>query len=119
MSETNDIEFSDPRIVALYDTLNPFADDSEFFCKQAERLGARTIIDLGCGTGLLTLELARRGHRVIGVEPSHAMLQSAWAKPGSDRVRWIEGSYERLAGLRADMVLMTSHVAQFFLEDAH
>ena len=53
MTETNDTEFSDPRLVVLYDTLNPFGDDSEFFCKQAEKLAAKTIIDLGCGTGLV------------------------------------------------------------------
>jgi hypothetical protein len=45
----------------LYDKLNPFGEDSEFFCKQMERLSAKTVIDLGCGTGLLTVELAKRG----------------------------------------------------------
>jgi len=118
MSETNDIEFSDPRIVALYDTLNPFADDSEFFCKQAERLGARTIIDLGCGTGLLTVELAKRGHQMTGIDPSGAMLAAARRKPHADQIKWVQGSFEQMEGLQTDMVLMTSHVAQFFLGDA-
>lgn len=117
MTETNYTEFSDPRIVALYDTLNPFGDDSEFFCEQAKKLGAKTIIDLGCGTGLLTIELAKRGHNMTGIEPSEAMLAVARAKPYADQVRWRQGSFEQMEGLQADMVLMTSHVAQFFLDD--
>lgn len=113
--EPNYTEFSDPRLVALYDTLNPFGDDSEFFCEQAKKLAAKTIIDLGCGTGLLTVELAKRGHQMTGIEPSEAMLAVARAKPHADQVKWIQGSFERMDGLQADMVLMTSHVAQFFL----
>ena len=60
--EPNYTEFSDPRLTTLYDTLNPFGDDSEFFCQQAAKLSAQNIIDLGCGTGLLTCELAKRGY---------------------------------------------------------
>ena len=116
-SQTNYTEFSDPRLVALYDTLNPFGDDSEFFCKQAEKLSAKTIIDLGCGTGLLTVELAKRGHQMTGIEPSEAMLAVARAKPYADKVKWIQGSFEQMDGLQADMILMTSHVAQFFLDE--
>jgi len=113
----NYTEFSDPRLVALYDKLNPFGDDSEFFCKQIEKLGARTVIDLGCGTGLLTCVLAKRGYEMTGIEPSAAMLEIARGKPYADQIKWIQGSFEQMKGLRADMVLMTSHVAQFFLED--
>ena len=116
-SETNYTEFSDPRLVALYDTLNPFGDDSEFFCEQAKKLGAKTIIDLGCGTGLLTVELAKRGYKITGIEPSEVMLAVARSKPYADQVKWIQGSFEKMDGLHADMVLMTSHVAQFFLDE--
>lgn len=117
MPETNYTEFSNPKLVALYDTLNPLGADSEFFCKQAEELKASTIIDLGCGTGLLTCELAKRGHQLIGIEPSEAMLEVARHKPHGDKVKWIQGSSEQMKDLQVDMVLMTSHVAQFFLED--
>ena len=113
----NYTEFSDPRLVALYDMLNPFGDDSEFFCKQAEKLAAKTIIDLGCGTGLLTVELAKRGYQMAGIEPSEVMLAVARAKPYADQVNWIQGSFKQMDGLQADMVLMTSHVAQFFLDE--
>lgn len=117
-AQVNYTEFFDPRLAGLYDTLNPFGDDSEFFCNQAKELGAKNITDLGCGTGLLTVELAKRGHNMTGIEPSEAMLAIARVKPYADQVKWIQGSYEQMYGLHADMVLMTSHVAQFFLEDA-
>ncbi len=110
-------EFSDSRLVALYDSLNPFGPDSEFFCTQAKRLSAKNIIDLGCGTGLLTCELANRGHEMTGIDPSKAMLAIARQKPSADRIEWREGSFEQMEGLQADMILMTSHVAQFFLGD--
>lgn len=113
----NYTEFSDPRLASLYETLNPFGEDSEFFCTLAQRLGAKRIIDLGCGTGLLTRELSRRGHSMIGIDPSAVMLGVAQTKPRAESVHWIQGSYEKLDGLRADMILMTSHVAQFFLAD--
>ncbi len=114
----NYTEFSDPRLVALYETLNPLGEDSEFFCAQAAKLGAKTIIDLGCGTGILTCELAKRGHQMTGIEPAKAMLAIARAKPNANQIKWINGSFEQLPGLKADMVLMTSHVSQFFLEDS-
>lgn len=114
---TASTQFTNPLLVATYDTLNALGDDSEFFCQIAKDLSAPMIIDLGCGTGLLTCELAKRGHKMIGVEPAGAMLDIARHKPYGDQIQWIEGGYEKFDGLQADMVLMTSHVAQFFLKD--
>lgn len=117
MSNTQSTQFSDPLLVSVYDALNTLGDDSDFWLKEIERLRPKTIIDLGCGTGLLTCELAKRGHTMIGVEPAGKMLDIAREKPYTDKVQWIKGSYEKFDGLRADMILLTSHVAQFFLED--
>lgn len=35
------------------------------------------VLDLGCGPGRQTIELARRGHRVLGVDPSEKVLLEA------------------------------------------
>lgn len=110
-------QFSDPLLVSAYDALNAFGEDSDFWLKEIERLTPKTIIDLGCGTGLLTIELAKRGYNMIGIEPAGKMLDIARKKPDAETVQWIEGGYEKFEGLKADMVLMTSHVAQFFLDD--
>lgn len=112
-----DLHYVDPRLVELYDQANPRGADTDFYLALATGLGARTIVDLGCGTGLLTRELAVRGRRVIGVDPSPAMLAVARRHAGAERVAWIEGDCSALGSPRADLVLMTGHVAQIFLED--
>jgi ubiquinone/menaquinone biosynthesis C-methylase UbiE len=42
--------------------------------------GALDALDVGCGTGFLTLELAARGHRVVGIDLALAMLEAARGK---------------------------------------
>lgn len=76
------------------------------------------VLDLGCGTGRLTVALAMAGHRVTGVDPAAASLELARAKPGADRVRWIEGTHAVLGEALFDVALMTSHVAQLLVDDA-
>src|SRR5581483_3885049 len=41
---------------------------------------ARRVLDVGCGTGNLASEAARRGSRVWGVDPTPEMLEVARAK---------------------------------------
>lgn len=113
-----DRHYLDPRLVDLYDIENPRGVDTDFYLALAERLQARTILDLGCGTGLLTRELARPGRRVIGVDPSPAMLAYARRQPDAERVEWIEGDASALGAPAADLELMTGNVAQIFLSDA-
>jgi SAM-dependent methyltransferase len=110
-------EFYDPRLVAVYDTVNPIAEYETFYLDLASKLSASPVIDVGCGTGLLTCELARRGHRLIGIEPSRAMLEVARRRACGERVEWVEGDALNLDALRADLAIMTGHVAQFFLDD--
>src|SRR5687768_12217300 len=110
-------EFYDPRLVAVYDTVNPIAEYEAFYLDLASKLSASSVIDIGCGTGMLTCELARRGHRLIGVEPSKAMLEVARRRACGEQVKWIEGDALHAGELRADLAIMTGHVAQFFLDD--
>jgi SAM-dependent methyltransferase len=78
-------------------------------------------VDLGCGTGLLTRELALDGRQVVGVDPAAAMLAYARRQPGATRVQWVqwvEGDASALGTPAADLLLMTGNVAQVFLDDA-
>lgn len=109
--------FADPRLARLYDALSDGRQDVGFYLALADGIGASTIVDLGCGTGLLATELARRGHRVIGVDPSASMLAVARSRLGHEKVTWIDGDATALAGLSADLVIMTGHVAQVFLDE--
>ena len=97
--------------------MNPFAADTEFYLRLAAGLSAATIVDVGCGTGLLACELAERGHRVVGVDPSGAMLDFARYRPGGEKVRWIEGDARRLGEVGAELAIMTGHVAQVIRDD--
>jgi len=50
-----------------------------------QRLGARSILDAGCGTGRIARELVRRGFEVVGVDIDAEMLAVARRKaPGSN-----------------------------------
>jgi len=113
-------EFTDPRQVAIYDAVNSYEPGTQpnFYLGVAEEVSAKTVVDLGCGTGILTLDFARRGYRMIGVDPSPLMLEVAQQKPGADRVQWIQGDALQLGTPSADLAIMSGHVAQFILKDA-
>ena len=112
------LEFTDPRLVALYDALNPFAPDTAFYLELASAQPTSSVLDIGCGTGLLASELADRGHRVTGVDPAAAMLHVARRRPRGHAVRWVLGTAGDVPAGSADLALMTGHVAQVFLDDA-
>ena len=80
-------------------------------------MGAVSIVDLGCGTGLITRELARQGYRVTGIDPAPGMLDVARRGAGGDRVQWISGDATALGTPEVDLAIMTGHVAQFFVTD--
>jgi SAM-dependent methyltransferase len=113
-----DQHYVDPRLVELYDIENTRGADTDFYIRLAADLDARTILDLGCGTGLLTRELAVDGRLVVGVDPAPAMLAYARRQPGADRVQWVEGDSSALGTPAADLAIMTGNVAQVFLDDA-
>lgn len=109
--------YADDRLVRLYDHLNPWGPDDDFYLSLAGR-GPRRVLDLGCGTGRLTVALAAAGHEVIGVDPAEPMLREARARDGGAKVRWLKGDARRLRlGKRFDLVVMTGHVFQVFLTD--
>ena len=49
---------------------------------QSSRIPVHTVLDLACGTGTMTWELARRGYEMIGVDGSAEMLSQAQIKTG-------------------------------------
>lgn len=112
-----DAHFSQPRLAALYDPLDPDRSDLEVYVAMAAEFGARSVLDIGCGTGTFACLLASRGLSVTGLDPALASLDIARTKPFGDRVRWVHGTVGALPPLRADLVTMTGNVAQVFLSD--
>lgn len=107
--------FNDPELVEFYDIENGWTADSEYL--QTIAAGRTSILDLGCGTGLLAATLAQQGgKRVVGVDPAAAMLDVARQRPGGDRVRWVEGDGQTIRlGETFDLVLLSGHAFQVFL----
>ncbi len=112
-----DNAFEQPRLAAIYDALDPDRSDLEAYVAIAEELGARRVVDIGCGTGTFALMLAERGLDVTAVDPAGAMLDVARAKPGAERVRWIHGDAAALPRLEIDLATMTGNVAQAIVEE--
>ncbi len=113
-----DAQFADPRLAAVYDALDPDRGDLDAYLTMAQAFDARTVVDVGCGTGTLAVLLAARGFEVVGVDPAAASLAVARAKPFADAVRWIHGVAADLPDLSADLVVMTANVAQAVVEPA-
>ena len=62
------------------------------------------VVDLGCGTGQLTLPMAARVRAVVGVDPEADMLnraRRAAAEQGVANVSWLIGADADLPALRA------------------
>ncbi len=112
-----DAIFDDPRLAILYDPLDPDRADLDAYAAVVDELGARRVLDVGCGTGTFACLLARRGIDVVGVDPAGASLDVARAKPGAERVRWLHGDATNLPSLQVDLATMTANVAQVFLTD--
>jgi len=114
-------EYADP---AAYDRENGLDIEERFFQGWAHRFaaetGVRRVLDVGCGTGRLSLPLASGGLAVTGIDLTQTMLAEAEAKaaammPRPD-VTFRAGDIRHLAlAERFGFALATGHVVQFML----
>jgi SAM-dependent methyltransferase len=74
----------------------PYPAEAYELMRELMRGHPRVILDAGCGTGKITLELIHEIDRADAVDPSSAMLRVARTLPGADnpKVRWIHSSIE-------------------------
>lgn len=76
--------------------------------------GGNRVLDAGCGTGRVGIELARRGVRVTGIDADADMLAAARAK--APDIDWYEGDLSDPRGLpdgSFDIVLLAGNVMIF------
>jgi ubiquinone/menaquinone biosynthesis C-methylase UbiE len=64
----------------IYDGLNTFQSDLPFYKKWLPKNQNAKILELCCGTGRLTLPIAKDGYNICGVDNSSSMLEQAKVK---------------------------------------
>lgn len=87
--------------------------EADFLC----RFEPESVLDAGCGTGRVAIELARRGVDVVGVDLDRPMLDEARAK--APELAWIEADLVELdLGRTFDVVATPGNVMIFLARDA-
>lgn len=110
--------FAVPRLARIYDALEGARPDLEHYVQIVDELGARSVMDVGCGTGSLAVALAARGAVVIGVDPAEASLDVARSKVDAGGVSWVAAAAHELPPAGVDVAVMTGNVAMVFLDEA-
>jgi SAM-dependent methyltransferase len=107
--------YSDADAAALYDLLNPWGPSDDFYL--AHVMGAPSVVDVGCGTGMLLRRARESGHtgRLCGLDPDAAALDRARTRTD---VEWVQGKAADMAWDREfALAVMASNVVQVLLGD--
>lgn len=113
----SDLIFEDPKLVEIYDSFDGKRDDLIHYVEIIKELKAKTILDIGSGTGCLAGRLVSEGLKVICLEPAEASLLYAKRKSFGHKVDWILGDTSQLSNVSVDIAIMTGNVAQVFTTD--
>lgn len=106
--------------VQLYDVAVPdWPGEIDFYRANVMEVKKRggSILEVGCGTGRVTLQLAQEGISIVGMDLSPAMLRIARQKSESlPNVRWVEGDMMSFnLGEYFDLIIIPGHSFQFML----
>jgi ubiquinone/menaquinone biosynthesis C-methylase UbiE len=92
-------EFFDQHAPAYMDNVftKNTAAEADFLIEELNLPKGSSILDVGCGTGRHSIELARRGYRMTGIDISSGMLAEAKeaAVKGGVEVEWIKSNAAR------------------------
>ena len=84
-----DLIFADPRLAAIYDEIDTDRSDLDHYEAIVDEFGARSALDLGCGTGVLACRLAARkglvdgGYLVFETRDPSARAWEEWTRERS------------------------------------
>lgn len=97
---------------ARFDALAAAGKDMHGEARFVRAYEPATVLDAGCGTGRVAIELARHGIEVTGVDVDTSMLATARSKPSD--VEWIEADLRDFdLGRTFDVVVMAGNVPLF------
>ncbi|MEM1523655.1 MAG: methyltransferase domain-containing protein [Thermofilaceae archaeon] len=94
-------------------------DFLERMFREHSRVEVKRVLDVGCGTGIHSVELARRGYTVLGVDLSEAMISQAKAKTaGLENVSFMVADARRLElPCKFDAAIAMYGVISYFTSD--
>lgn len=90
---TNLEEYLDPEIYDLENT--PSELEQSFYLSLAREAGG-PVLELGCGTGRMTIPMAQDGLDITGIDVAPTMLEQARMKAGNLPIQWIEADVRNI-----------------------
>ena len=109
--------FENPLLVKIYDAFDGERRDLTHYLSLVKELEAKSVIDVGCGTGSFPNLIAQNGIEVVGIDPAKESIEIAKTKEFANKVKWIVDYIEKTTITPADLIIMTGNVAQVFTTD--
>jgi len=113
------------------DNLEEFSDPPNYDLEEGERSAARIafyselaktvggpVLEIACGSGLVTIPIAAQGLTVTGLDLAHSMLEHAHKKAEEQNlnIRWVEADARSFdLGKQFQFILLTGNAFQAFL----
>jgi SAM-dependent methyltransferase len=107
-------DYEDP---ILFDLENSdFEPDGPFYLSLAQQIGG-SVLELGCGTGRITIPLAQHGIDIMGLDIVPGMLARARSKAGDLPIQWIEADVRDFhLGVQFSLICAPGSVFEHLLE---
>jgi SAM-dependent methyltransferase len=113
IDHTNLEDYDDP---VIYDLENKDIDDVPFYLSLAKDVSG-DVLELGCGTGRVTIPLAQKGIPITGLDIVPGMLSRAQEKAGDLQIQWIQADIRDFhLEKRFDLIYTTGSVFQHLIE---
>lgn len=104
--------FDGPAYQARFDALAQQGADVHGEAALVRTMNPSSVLDAGCGTGRVAIELARHGIDVVGVDCDGSMIGEARRR--APELEWVEADLATLAlGRRFDVVVLAGNVPLF------
>jgi SAM-dependent methyltransferase len=113
-----------------HDNLEDFADPQDYDIRDSSDTGVAfytalaretggPVLEVACGTGRVSIPMARAGFAVTGLDIVPGMLERARSKSSGLAVRWVEGDARSFdLGARFRLIFLTGNAFQAFLTRA-